>query len=347
MYCGLLVLANSLHAQSDYRPGYVVSHQGDTVYGEIDYRGDLMMGSACRLKSGESVFDYTPEDITAFRFTDSRYYVSRAINGGNFFLEYLVNGELNIYYLRDKTGDHYFLEKDGMELKEIPYKESIVYADNTPRFYNSTKHMGLLYYYMQDAPGFQQRIYKLKKPDHHNLIDLAEDYHNAVCKDEQCIIYERPMPFISLSLEPLWGYVQYHGYGKPTQNLGCNLYMWIPLASEKIYFKTGLHHQKFSEEGDDWHLMKIPLQLQYIYEAHIIQPKASFGVNLYTVRLHDFSSITHTLSLNAGINVRINKSISLSTGFNSDYTPVISLLMGNTAFGYISCGFDVGLWIKL
>ena len=37
-----------LKGQTDFTPGYVIKQPGDTVYGEIDYRDDLIMGKICR-----------------------------------------------------------------------------------------------------------------------------------------------------------------------------------------------------------------------------------------------------------------------------------------------------------
>jgi hypothetical protein len=345
---GLFFTVNLLNAQSDFRPGYIIDNSGDTIYGEIDYRGDLMMGNACRVKLDKTVYEYSPYDITGFRFTGSRYYISKDIKGKKAFVEYLIKGKLNVYYLRDNIGDHYFLEKDDLEFKEIPFTEGIRYAGNSQRFYASTKHMGLLSYYMKDAPQFQRRIFNIKKPNHSNLINLAEDYHNAVCKGENCIIYEKPSPFISLSLEPFWGLIKYSGYNQAYQELGCNLYIGIPMANEKLHFKTGILYNKIPEEEGDLFVLKIPVQIQYLYQAYRIEPKVSFGVNIFMERLNEYSNVFNTLSLNAGINFRINKSISLSSGFNSDYTPLMIVLMDeDNKFGIISYAINLGLWIEL
>ncbi|MFW5658286.1 MAG: hypothetical protein ACOCYF_02455, partial [Bacteroidota bacterium] len=69
---GILLSTGVLHAQTDFRPGYIIQNAGDTVYGEIDYRGDLLMGRLCRFKEADnSIKDYSPYDIAAFRFIDS------------------------------------------------------------------------------------------------------------------------------------------------------------------------------------------------------------------------------------------------------------------------------------
>jgi len=178
---GLLLSTEILNAQSDFRSGYIIKTTGDTIFGKIDYRGDLFMSRLCKFKDiDNSITEYSPNDIEAFRFLDSKYYVSRTIDNNKSFMEYLIKGKVNIYYMRDDKGGHYYIDKEDVRLTEIPYEEGIKYVDNKQVFYESTKHIGFLKYYMQDAPELQTRIQSVKKPDHQNLIKLAEDYHNAV-----------------------------------------------------------------------------------------------------------------------------------------------------------------------
>jgi hypothetical protein len=60
---------------------------------------------------------YLPEDIDAYRITNSKYFVSKkvTINGieTNVFLECLISGVATIYYTSWKQKDVFFLEKDG------------------------------------------------------------------------------------------------------------------------------------------------------------------------------------------------------------------------------------------
>ena len=71
-----LLPASWLYAQTDFRPGYVITNSNDTLYGEIDYRGDRLMSEVCKFRSnGRDIVEYTPYDIAAYRFTDSKYFV--------------------------------------------------------------------------------------------------------------------------------------------------------------------------------------------------------------------------------------------------------------------------------
>ena len=64
----LLCLSNILNAQNDFRAGYIITNSNDTVFGEIDYRGDILMGKLCKFKTNGNIVDYLPSQISAYRF---------------------------------------------------------------------------------------------------------------------------------------------------------------------------------------------------------------------------------------------------------------------------------------
>ena len=307
------------------------------------------MSYVCKFKESENkITKYYPNDIIAFRFIDSKYYVSRQLNNKKVFLEYLIKGKINVYYMRDEIGDHYYLDKEGVKLSEIPFEEGIKYVGDKKVYYESTRHFGLLNIYMQDASDFQSRIQSVKKPEHKNLIKLAEDYHNAVCDNEECIIYEKKVPFIKISITPFVGLAKYNGYDNLVNEFGGYMYFWAPRTSEKLFLKTGLIYNRISEDGIDLNLYKIPIQFQYIFRAHKLQPHISGGVNVLSRKLKGYRHMNNTLSLNAGLNYQILNKISLHTNFNSDYTPLSLVLVNeDITFDIISYSFSVGLRIDL
>lgn len=285
IFSGLLISTSFLKAQTDFRPGYIINTCGDTIFGEIDYRGDLLMSSICKFKSTENrITEYSPNDIIAYRFIDSKYYVSREVNLERVFLEYLIKGQVNIYYQRDVKGDHYYLEKQDVKITEIPYEEGIKYVEDKQIFYESTRHIGLLSIYMQDAPDFQSRIQTIKKPDHQNLIKLAEDYHNNVCLVEKCIIYEKKKPLKKVNLEAVAGIVNFNHvpglHDKYYFQSGIIAHFWMPRSNEKIYFKTGFLFSQIEDTfGNKYGYLKIPTHIGYLApNTYRIRPSFSFGL---------------------------------------------------------------------
>ena len=116
----MVLCIGSVQAQRDYRKGYIITNRQDTIYGWIDYRGDIRNSKVCSFKKTENdqATEYSPSDILAYRFIDSKFYVSKNVGTADapnqVFLEYLVNGLANLYYFRDEnSNDHYYIENDG------------------------------------------------------------------------------------------------------------------------------------------------------------------------------------------------------------------------------------------
>lgn len=344
----IFLTAGTLFAQTNFKSGYVIKLSGDTIFGEIDYRNDVRMAKKCSFRSNANapVIDYKPEDIFGYHFTDSKYFVSEVVNGQRYFLEFLIKGKINIYDLKDDNGYRFFLKKDSSGIVEMPYEEGIRYRDNKAYMYESTKHMGILSYAMQDFPELKSRIEKIKKPEHKSLIKLAEDYHNAVCTDEKCIIYEKKMPAFTVNLEAVAGDAMYyyHYYSnnilkQPAFTTGLLAHIWMPMTSENLFFRTGFIYSNLN--FNDKYLnfsYKIPLQIEYVYPKYIIRPKLAIGTNIYVVPFYG------SIACMGGVNIEINKMLSWSINYDIDfshskYFPLIPSKL-------LSQALSTGLYIK-
>lgn len=340
-------------AQSDFREGFIIKNNYDTIYGLIDYRGDMLMSQVCRfkIKEGEEK-KFDPEEIFGYRFIDDKFFVSKEVNGTKYFLECLINGEVNVYYLRDLSGDHYYLEKEGIGLKELPYDEKVKTLYDKRYNYKSIKHVGVLIYYMQDSPELMARINNFKKPEHAALIKIARDYHENKCNDDSCIIYSKMKPKFKFVVEFAAGVVNYrHDLVNNNSSLlsGVLTHIWLPRTNEKLFFRTGILYSNIdyikrysnSKERTQFSYLKIPLHLEYIYPKGFLQPKLSYGLNLYTLFGGDFFT---TNSFNGGANIKVSKSIHLSLNYEMDFKPKNFIFIPNTK---LSNSMSAGLLFRL
>jgi hypothetical protein len=319
LFLWILYTTGILNAQTDFRPGYVIKPNNDTLRGEIDYRGDVLMGQVCRFKANGTETKYSPDDIVGYRFYNDKYFVTKEVNGTNVFLEFLIKGRVNVYYRRDDQGDHYFLEKDSIGITEMTYEEGIRYReDGTAYSYKSKRHIGVLNVYMHDAPEFLPRIASMEEPDAAGLIKLAEDYHHRLCKDQSCIVYEKKEPFLKVYLEAMAGVFNYR-YGDDyiiTTHFqyGVLAHFWLPRANEKLYFRTGILYSTVETQYAKEEIYKIPLQFEYIYPRGVVQPKMAFGINLYKPLYQSVAGM-------AGVNIRFYRSLFLAIDYDIDFCP--------------------------
>lgn len=116
--------ATNAYAQADFRPGYVVKPAGDTLRGEVDYRGAQRSTRLCRfrLAAAAPVKVYKPADLSGYGFLAGKVFKTRVLlpidsiqyqtqRPAPIFLEVLVAGPLTLYRMRgDGDVERYFLE---------------------------------------------------------------------------------------------------------------------------------------------------------------------------------------------------------------------------------------------
>lgn len=217
----LLQLVIISYAQNGYGPGYIITNDSDTLKGLIKLKSNYLNSRSCDFIYGnkENEKAYSPSDIRAFRFLNSKYYVSREVTIDSLkqrvFLEYLVEGIVNLYYLKDLQKEYYFLEKDNQlipisnETSVLTVKESAHNGDSVEVKYSKTSYQyrRILAYLFKDSPAAAKEIANVQF-NYRSLIGLTVDYHNDVCKDRKCIDFTKSTkqevyiePFLGLNNE--------------------------------------------------------------------------------------------------------------------------------------------------
>lgn len=136
----------------DFRPGFIIKLNGDSIPGFIDNRSDKSKTLICHFKPSKKsrVVKYKPTEIKSFGFIDDKYYSSAilSIKGKkkSVFIEVLVKGKASLYrYL-----DVFYFEKDSMVF--LPKSESqIVSVKDVTYSRPTTKYIGLLNIFLADC----------------------------------------------------------------------------------------------------------------------------------------------------------------------------------------------------
>lgn len=198
-------------AQSDFRLGYYITNDLDTVFGLIDYRGEIRNFRICIFKKDENSIqqEFKPGEIHSYRFIDSKYYISKYIPIGNsntlVFAEYMLNGIVDLYYYRDDK-EHYLIEKGDSTLMELTNEDIRVYKEGTQTKYyrKSNRYKGQLNYLFSDCEEISDEI-KDVSLTHKSLLNISKLYHDHICRDESCIIYEKKLPLFKWQISPIIG----------------------------------------------------------------------------------------------------------------------------------------------
>ncbi|MEQ9166855.1 MAG: hypothetical protein RLO12_11395, partial [Fulvivirga sp.] len=102
-------------AQSDFRPGYIITNEGDSISGQINFRVGSGNYEECQFQKEGFVKNYGPSDLKQYGFINDRIYISKYlpeddIPNKKVFLEILAKGEVNLF----KYNAAFYVEK-GME----------------------------------------------------------------------------------------------------------------------------------------------------------------------------------------------------------------------------------------
>lgn len=189
----LLFICYQTSASNGFIRGFIISSGGDTIHGFLLPQNSRSASKYCVFKeslNGKSR-RIGPDEISGYRYMDGKYYVSKSIPADPkdvkpVFMEYLIKGITNVYYYRDRNGEHYYIEKPPSGLVELTEKESTY--DGT--YIKPSQYRGKLSALMFDCDSISEEIQNTRL-SHQSLITLAKNYHRMVCTEEECVIYEK------------------------------------------------------------------------------------------------------------------------------------------------------------
>lgn len=192
LVCSIII---ELNAQELYIPGFIIKNDGDTVTCLLKNNNLVVNAQECTYKTNTNSEEIInkPFDIRAFRYENDRYYLSKRVKINNeyrdVFLQFLVDGKADLYYMKDKEKDHYFLEMNDT-IAELVNSEVERYIDGVAYVQQRREYSCTMQTMFADCQEIQSQIQK-SKFNHKNLVNIVNNYHNIVCKDEKCIVYKR------------------------------------------------------------------------------------------------------------------------------------------------------------
>ena len=126
LFAVLAFSATAIMAQTNPKPGYIITNNGDTIRGTIDFLTNKKLSKQCVFwanGAGEGK-TYKPGEIEGFRFDNNgKYFVTRQLNVyGNpelFFAEFMVQGMMNLYCVADSYDEYFFFEREDGEMARL------------------------------------------------------------------------------------------------------------------------------------------------------------------------------------------------------------------------------------
>lgn len=288
-----IFMASLLVAQSNDGKDFIIKNSGEIVVGKLIVQGPMKNSRKCRFQTEKSKAEvYKPFEIAGYRFENGKYYVSKNVNTADglkpVFAEYLVKGKKDLFYLRDRGGDHFLIQTDDSLLVEIPYESRETSIDNRTYNYKSTRHIGFLETYFADCPQLSAKIEAIEEPGFENLTALTKEYHDIVCGENSCVVFKKEKMPVRFGFEPRIEFTSlFEKNGVYRPQYGGLVSLWLPEANQNIYAKTGFYYSEAKTENLRYY--KVPLKFEYLFNGFTIRPKLNAGLNFYAISGQDYS----------------------------------------------------------
>lgn len=303
-----LFCLNGLKAQENFLPGYVITSKNDTLKGLINDLGYAKNSRSCNFKQNQDseIKEYFPEDIKGYKFTDGSYYVSKKIRMNNqdqiVFLEFLVNGIADLYFLREEINtDHFFIEKSDDQLFELTNTQEFVNKDGQIYTREKKEYIGFFKIAFENCPKIYPLLDELSL-DKKSLINITKKYHDYVCDSAKCIIYEKHQaktkvklaPFVSMNTSNLKLAEKYSsqiGLNFSMSNymlLGIQMSAYFPDVNDRLTFQFSEEVGKSNFYSTDYSSEKIKFNttisrtragIKYSTLKGTLRPTAAAGIH--------------------------------------------------------------------
>lgn len=268
-----LLLANiaRLHAQTDnFLPGYVITLSGDSLSGTILYKGNHSKNNICifRPEGQVSEIRYSPEELKMYQYYNDKCYVPLTVSIGEkeqtVFVEYLLNGIVSIYYYGYSS--QYFIKDENGMILPLTDEEIEVNVKGHSYKARSKKYLGILKLAFKNDFTTVMELEKGKiKLEQADLISIGKQYHDAVCKEWECVVYDKD--YDSVKKQERFFLFQRLALGVFS---GLN-YNFVPFSEGLVY-----ENERFVVEATDVHTVQSfypSIGLFVNYNLFFIHPK--------------------------------------------------------------------------
>ena len=320
-----ILLLSTIEGQSVFKSGYIVTLSNDTIRGQIEVLQlyDFSKKITFR-KSAGTVSIYHVDDIEGFGISGGRRFTRFRIGDNTLFLNILFESKVSLYSYKNQEGVFkFFINKQGLGLREIKYSERIERSTSTVyvnyKLRKSTEHFGILSSYMADGPNTLKKIKTIEKPGENNLIKLFEFYHNEVCPDEKCYVFIDPTPKSRTIIEPAVILMK-HGidaprnHDNPVIHFGGNIYLQFPRVNDHIGMRIGMavgvrDFVNSRNQPESVIFTRVNVHAMYIYPKGWFRPKGSLGLDLQRPTQLGLGGML-------GANIQISKKSTISLNYD-------------------------------
>ena len=196
----LFLAVGTIYAQNNFQRGFIITNEQDTISGWINFGMDVENMAVCHFKANENdeVITFLPGEIFGYRFYDiEAFYVSREIVINDVprtvFLQFLVQGMMNLYYFVDTDGTMFYFFEDQtgrmIPVTREPSEEVRIEGHGLSQFRQDFRYRGVVRYLFNEQEAMSRNVSRVRF-DQRSMINLAVQYHDLTCPiGEDCIVF--------------------------------------------------------------------------------------------------------------------------------------------------------------
>lgn len=190
-------LYTNVIGQINFQPGTIYLNDGGTKTGLINLKNEIDLKNECQFKvdNNAPINKYGPNDITGFKISEGKVYVSKKVTVNNVeknvFLEYLVDGIADLFFMKDDDKNyHFYIQNEGDSLLELVDTQKDFYRNDVHYTEEMKEYITTLEYVFKNSPEIVKELNDI--PFYYkNLVDVTKRYHDTVCDDYECIVYSK------------------------------------------------------------------------------------------------------------------------------------------------------------
>lgn len=266
-YCFLLLVfvSSVSFAQSNFKPGSIVTSSGDSVKGTIDDQLWRRNPRTVKFREGSNEKIYSPGEIKAFTVTDKVAYESHRVKYDSsaeaesrlssshlplwkdktLFLKVLVAGKTTLYrFLEDNDRIHYFIGKDGRVEELVNHRFLLSGSVQTNRQYIDQLRAAF-----SDCSAI--KIGSTLRYDEPTLVRLFEKY--ALCTGTSVATSKKEKTLVKFGVVGSIAWDQFGGYPTYSASVGYGAGGFINFMFPGKLYKwsayTEVTYRKFGEQN--------------------------------------------------------------------------------------------------
>ena len=296
----LLLTLGSVFGQHDFRSGFIITLESDTIQGQVDYRANSKNYASCIFQSAQGVSEYYPNQILGFGYINDKFFSSQIIESS--FVEVLVRGEISLY----KSRDMYHVKKDTL-LYDLVSTVEKAEIDRQVGMREKSRWRGILSYLVSDCLKNSNSLTADIKLDEEALTQFVVKYNK--CSGQEFIEYKVSKPWAKFDFGATIGVskteiqridrsVSYpflaDSYSSIDPTIGLITTVSSPRITEKIAFQGEIHFLK----SDYASLVELKRPFNQFHDTFIDLTTLSIPISL----MYSFPEKKYGFYVQAGVN---------------------------------------------